>query len=107
MRKRDVPRKAQVVKICLCCHRAFRPAYSDEELKMLFFDAEVLDRHEMWTNDYPPGYVKPLDYPTQELCDGCATNPKLRWEYRMFAGMVPIIEDPKAVDKLIKKLNIS
>ena len=61
----------------------------------LFFSEEDIERNEMLKNEYP-GRVEDLEYPKEELCRSCVSDPRLRVKCSMFSDKVEYyLETPK------------
>lgn len=62
------------IKICVACKKSFRPYLTDESLKNLWWDEEIIEKQEFFEAEYPVGMISRLGFPTQMLCTICVKN---------------------------------
>lgn len=93
-------------KVCKCCRHVFIPQFSDEDMLALYYTEEQVENMRMMAEENPMHFNMP-QVPTQELCLGCAINPGLRVENRMFGPARYYIEKPERKElKKVRRLDV-
>lgn len=89
------------LKLCGCCRKTFRPQFSEEDLRDLYFEEDQLERMEAMAKEYPTHFQMP-HVPTQDLCVKCASDPDLVVSTNIFGPTRYEIRRPEAERKTVK-----